>query len=226
MGEREGRPDGISVILVDAADLESRDTVPPLVDPTPPGSDTAARPSKPSQAIQPAPAPAPAPKEATAREVEREKTDALPLPDLPGKESGTAPPTKSQPKPKPTPKNQLDPPLQLSMPDMALPAVGRSAAVARPPGYTRSGENDDFARGVIRALRQTMPAPTGTLGRVTVRIVLTDNGNLQEVAVVRPADDPSMTQNVVFAVKQASFPFPPAGSPPVDRIFLVTYIYR
>ena len=63
--------------------------------------------------------------------------------------------------------------------------------MSRPPGITRSGENDDFARGVIRALRQTMPAPTGALGRVTVRLLLNDNGSLVEVVLLRAAEDPN-----------------------------------
>src|SRR5674476_1208487 len=32
---------------------------------------------------------------------------------------------------------------------------GGSSAVQRPPGITRSGENDEFARNVIRALQKT-----------------------------------------------------------------------
>src|SRR5262245_39305030 len=43
IGEREGRPDGISVEIVDAADLDNRNSV-PLVDPTPPGVESAAQP--------------------------------------------------------------------------------------------------------------------------------------------------------------------------------------
>jgi TonB family protein len=112
------------------------------------------------------------------------------------------------------------------MPDFSMPPGGLGAAVSRPPGITRSGENDDFARGVIRALRQTMPAPSGVRGRVTVRLLLNDNGNLVEVALLRAADDPILTQSIVFAVRQASFPFPPAGANLADRTFMVTYIYR
>lgn len=96
----------------------------------------------------------------------------------------------------------------------------------RPPGATRSGENDDFGRGVIRALRQTMPSPVGQLGRVTVKLLLSSSGNLIEVQLVRGAEISSLDQSVVFAVRQSSFPIPPAGSTLVDRTFLVTYIYN
>ncbi len=236
MGERSGQPDGISVMLVDAADLESRTTVP--LDTTPPGvTGSVAPPPSPStpqsEPAQPSEAPEPAkpkPKEAAVRAIEPEKPAKVPPPEPATKESETPPAPSPSPAPKSKPKTQAkaqpSPPLQLSMPDMALPSGGLGAAVSRPPGITRSGENDDFARGVIRALRQTMPAPSGVLGRVTVRLLLNENGNLVEVALLRAAEDPILTQSIVFAVRQASFPFPPAGANLADRTFMVTYIYR
>ena len=240
MGERSGQPDGISVMIVDAADLESKATVP--LDSMPPGTtgSVAAPPSParppsepppPSEAPEPA-KPQPKPKEAAVRPVEQEKSSVLPAleasKESPDKESPSPPAPAPPPAPKSKPKTQAkaQDPLQLSMPDFAMPPGGLGAAVSRPPGITRSGENDDFARGVIRALRQTMPRPTGVLGRVTVRLLLNDNGNLVEVALLRAADDPILTQSVVFAVRQASFPFPPVGANLADRTFMVTYIYR
>jgi TonB family protein len=118
------------------------------------------------------------------------------------------------------------PPLQLDLPDSAIsfgPSVG---GLSRPAGITRSGENDEFGRGVIRALRRTMPDPGTSRGRVTVRILLSTNGNLVEVKLVRSSGDPVLDQSVLFAVRQSSFPFPPAESKEVDRIFLVTYVYE
>ena len=98
------------------------------------------------------------------------------------------------------------------MPNIPVAPGGRGAAVARPPGATRSGENDEFGRGVIRALRQTMPSPNGQLGRVTVKLLLSNTGNLAEVQLIRSAGIPGLDQSVVFAVKQASFPIPPGGA--------------
>jgi TonB family protein len=111
------------------------------------------------------------------------------------------------------------------MPSMPI-TPGRSASFARPAGITRSGENDDFGRGVIRALRQTFPTAGAVPGRVTVRFLLSENGNLVEVRLISSAGIPLLDQNVVFAVKQTNFPIPPAGASAADRTFLVTYIYH
>ncbi|MBS0234467.1 MAG: energy transducer TonB [Proteobacteria bacterium] len=102
---------------------------------------------------------------------------------------------------------------------------GGAAAFQRPPGITRSGLNDAFARAVIRALQQTMPQLTNTLGRVTVRIFLSDSGNVVSVKLLAGSKDPSLNQDVVFAARQTSYPIPPAGSNEADRTFMVTYIY-
>src|SRR5262249_16567513 len=115
-------------------------------------------------------------------------------------------------------------PLELSLPDAALAPAGRSAAFARPPNITRSGENDEFGRAVIRALRRTMPG-SDKLGQVTVRLFLSETGNLLEARLVRSGGDPIMDQNVLFAAKQASFPIPPNGATVADRTFLRTYVY-
>lgn len=232
MGEPEGKLDGISVELVDQADFESQTTVKLPQSPPQPQQDPARDPGAPPQpARTPTPPPVEAPRP-TARPAEpqppavppvEEQTPSLDaLPDLPGKQT-PAPPPKS----KPAPQRAPDRPLDLTMPAMpSLSPGGRSAAVSRPPGVTRTGENDEFGRGVIRALRQTMPPPRDVRGRVTVRLLLSEHGNLVEVVVARSAGDPILDQNVVFAVKQSSFPIPPRGSSLIDRTFLVTYIYH
>jgi len=107
----------------------------------------------------------------------------------------------------------------------SLSGGGGAAAFQRPPGITRSGLNDAFARAVIRALQQTMPQLANTLGRVTVRIFLSESGNVISVTMLAGSKDPSLNQDVVFAAKQTSYPIPPAGSNEADRTFMVTYIY-
>jgi periplasmic protein TonB len=245
MGEASGRPDGISVELVDAADLQSKNTF--AEDGSQPGAQTPAQKQPPSQATPPAPPPVPpadtaqpappAPEQkADPRAAEKQDLPALPeaadqskaaTKPAPAKKPQPAEqPPQPQPQPQPKPQPQQKQALQFDLPPEVFVAPGtRGAAVARPPGVTRSGENDEFGRGVIRALRKTMPS-SSVLGRVTVRFFLSGNGNLVDVRLVGPSGDPVLNQNVVFAVKQSSFPIPPSGSTEVDRTFMVTYVYH
>ena len=134
----------------------------------------------------------------------------------------------AKPKPKPPQKRT-----QTSVLDLSVPSddgtdgddAGTSSAVQRPPGITRSGENDEFARNVIRALQKTMPRERAN-GRVTVRIVLSENGSRADVKLLKSGGDPDLDFNVMFAARQTAYPFPPNKSTLVDRTFTVTYIYR
>lgn len=146
---------------------------------------------------------------------------------------------KSEPKPAEPPKPQ--PPAKQPAPerkrqaalDLSPPANfsfggggGGAADVARPAGITRSGENDAFARGVISALRRTMPQLMDTRGRVTVRITLGKDGELVSTQVVHPSNIAGLDRSVVFATRQTSYPFPPRDARSVDLVFLITYIYQ
>jgi protein TonB len=118
--------------------------------------------------------------------------------------------------------------LDLSMPPsmmMAPPGAG-GAGVSRPPGHTRSGENDTFFRGVVRALQIAMPQLRDTVGIVTIRIFLDMNGNLVRTEVLSPSGVPGLDQSVVFSTKQASFPFPPRNATPADLEFRIRYLYN
>lgn len=220
LGERDASPEGITVELLDEADFKSRTTVPVQQ------ASQSANPAT-TGSVAPPPPPPPEPEHPPARAPEPKKTAAIekapdksPAPDPARKQSSTDP----APKTKSAMAASSDP-LQLGLPDISFAPPGRSSAVARPPGITRSGENDDFGRGVIRALRQTMPAST-VLSQVTVRLLLSETGNLVEVRLIRSGGDPILDQNVVFAVKQSNFPIPPIGSTVLDRTFMVTYVYR
>jgi TonB family protein len=168
------------------------------------------------EALQKAPPPAPA---------EEPKQPAEEAPKTPpAKKQQQAELPKQLPQPEAKPKQKLS--LQLDLPpSMQFMPGTQGAAVTRPAGITRSGENDEFGRGVIRALRKTMPA-SNVLGRVTVRFLISQTGNLTEVRLISGGGDPILSQNVVFAVKQSSFPFPPPGATEVDRTFQVTYVYH
>lgn len=155
---------------------------------------------------------------------EAPKAEAKP-PEVKKEAQKQKPPTKQQPKKR----SQRTAALDLSMPsemgESSSDAGGASSMVQRPPGITRSGENDAFALDVIRALRRSMP-PATARGRVTVRIVLSENGSRADVKVVNSGGNPDMDFNIVFAARQTAYPFPPRNSTVADRTFTVTYIYR
>jgi TonB family protein len=202
----------------------------------------ALRPTLPDEAAGPAPKQADAKaasktteakKETEAATKEKELTEDTKLLDLTEavkqpKKAETPKEAKPKPAPEPAPaKKTQTAKLDLTPPAMfQAPVGGGGAGVQRPAGITRSGENDDFARGVIRALQRTMPQLRNTFGRVTVRIELNMNGNLVRTTVLVPSKVAGLDQNVVFATQQSSFPFPPRNAVPADLVFFVTYIYR
>ncbi len=131
-------------------------------------------------------------------------------------------------------KLELKPPTEL---DLSLPKEmsmaqqfdnfgSASSAVGRPPGITRSGANDDFGRGVIRALKKTMPPATGIKGRLTIKLILDERGNIASLKLVKPAGIRDLDDGVMFSAQQSSFPFPPQGATVADRTFLITYVYN
>lgn len=249
MGEPDASPDGVSVVIVDSADIKSRTTVPSEMPASPPPQPQA-QPQQQQQPTQPQQPPTPPQPEAQSEPQPPQKPQVAVTPPSP-----TPPPVdpdapgeaqpQTQPQPHPQPKAQQQPRPQKqaaarpSNPAPAAPPVlnlnlnpspafssrGGSFAPTRPPGITRSGENDEFGRGVIRALQRTVPQLVNTVGRVTVRILINTKGNLTSVEVIRPSGNSNIDQSVLFAVKQASFPIPPDNSTEVDRMFFVTYIF-
>jgi len=214
---------------------------PPPQDQPPPQPET-----PPQEAKTPAPAPEPKPTEAKPQEPPKSE-----IPDFSSvlKDLATAPQPTDAAKPKSEPeteaKPQETPPAEASPPEKkAEPAKKKTArttpaappatdfvpagrsGISRPPGITRSGENDEFGLGVVRALRATMPPPTGGLGQVTVRLILNENGDLTDVTVLQSSGIAALDQRVVFATKQTNFPLPPYKSTVADRTFLIRYVYR
>jgi TonB family protein len=254
MGEKGGRPDGISVELIDAADLKAKnsfaeagaakgDDRPAAQPPAESKRDRGEQKKQAEQKTQVEPKQAEPAETKTAALAPPQEKPANPHIEMELKASSSPwavapealeklpPPAQSARPSEPAPKAAPKPPqkeakLDLSMPDLPAVPGGSGAAMARPAGYTRSGENDEFGRGVIRALRKTLPRPRDVRGRVTVRFLLSPNGDLVEVQLLSSAGIPLLDREVVFSVKQASFPFPPRNAPPVDRTFLVTYIYH
>jgi len=202
IGEPDGDPDSLSVDIVDAASLSGTGV-------SPRQQQEASTQTQPSTAERPGHPSSPWTLDAQA-------LAAFPLPET-AAGSGNGPSQRH---------SASSSALKLNPPDLPVFGTGRDASVGRPPNITRSGENDEFGRGVVRALRRTMPNPSGVSRRVTIRFLLSETGNLVNLALVRSSGDQQFDQNIMFAARQSSFPIPPAGSTLSDRLFLVTYIYR
>ena len=175
----------------------------------------APQPPEPAKAEEP-PAKPPEAKETEAPKAEPKKA-----------EPKKAPPEQKQAKQPPKRRTQTSA-LDLSVPydgGSSASDAGSTSAVQRPAGITKSGENDEFARNVIRALQRTMPAERA-IGRVTVRIVLSENGSRADVKLLKSGGNPDLDFNVMFAARQTAYPFPPKNATVLDRTFTVTYIYR
>jgi protein TonB len=152
-----------------------------------------------------------------------------PEPDAPDATQEPTENTKPKEEKRPEPAKKKTAALDMRSPspkELANAPAGRSAAATRPPGITRSGENDEFGRAVVLALRGTMPPPRGVLGSVVVRLILTENGDLANVTVLQPSGRGSLDESVVFATKQTYFPLPPYKSTLADRTFTIRYVYR
>jgi len=225
LGDPGGSLHAINVELIDAAELRNLT-----------GQSSAnTAPAAPAAAPQPAEAAAehPPPDTAPSSEAASRPSIVAPAPDAETPQATSSPARAAkQSAAKPAAKPVLKPPAQL---DLSVPLKltlegasrsGSSSSATRPAGITRSGENDRFGRDVIRALKKTMPPPSGVKGRVTIRLFLNERGNIAKVRLVQSGGDSALDQSVVFSVHQASFPFPPKGATVADRTFLVTYIYR
>lgn len=250
LGERDADPDGVSVEIVDVADLQSRSNAPlrgsmpdqptpqpqqsqPQAQPQPP-PEPQAQPQEEQQEPQQQPQAAEPQRQPAPKEKAQEKSEVVEAPGTPPPPPSEAPAEKPKPPPpqkqasrppNPTPPQQQPRVLDLRVPPSALNITPRDFGASRPPGTTRSGENDQFFQGVIRALWRTFPE-LRTTGIVGIRFLLNTKGNMVNISVSRTSGDSNLDQTVVFAVKQASFPIPPDNSTEVDRTFLITYIYK
>jgi protein TonB len=238
IGDPEGSSRVINVELIDEAEFQN--SAPSTSRPdNPPSAATVAPPPQPEEPRPQPETPRAQPEEPRAQPEEPSASE----PDLPQK-SAEQPPLETEkpktPSPQDTPEKrkvtEIDPNYELKPPaplDLRVPfyatttgAQGRSSGATRPPGITRSGENDKFGRDVIRSLRKMMPPPRGIKGRVTIRIFLDGQGNIAKAELVQSGGNRELDQSVLFSAQQATFPYPPKGATVADRTFRVTYIYR
>jgi protein TonB len=238
IGDPEGSSRVINVELIDEAEFQN--SAPSTSRPdNPPSAATVAPPPQPEEPRPQPETPRAQPETPRAQPEEPSASE----PDLPQK-SAEQPPLETEkpktPSPQDTPEKrkvtEIDPNYELKPPaplDLRVPfyatttgAQRSSSGATRPPGITRSGENDKFGRDVIRSLRKMMPPPRGIKGRVTIRIFLDGQGNIAKAELVQSGGNRELDQSVLFSAQQATFPYPPKGATVADRTFRVTYIYR
>lgn len=237
LGDPSGSKNAIDVEIVDAAELRGKTRRPsaPVAQPAAPAAQTASSAAE-TPLAEPTPPSESAPSQQTAA-VPALETEKPKAPLSADKAAKPAPPKDSAKKEEDKREEErperarLKPPEQL---DLSLPwnlamqggSSGGDSSASRPPGITRSGENDRFGRAVIRALKKTMPHKTGIKSRVTIRLFLNKRGNVAKLRLVQSGGNQELDQDVLFSARQTSFPFPPKGATVADRTFLVTYVYR
>ncbi len=246
LGDPNGNAESIDVELVDEGELRAMSSPPtsaaaPSTPPSPAAQATPAAEPPPAQAEpKPETEPAPQPQKSAALptidapepQAPQPAPDAVSKPSPPKEstKSDSAPKKQSETKPAPKAAPKLPSQLDLSVPfDMTMQGTtggGGASSATRPQGITRTGENDRFGRDVIRALKKTMPPLDSVTGKVTVRILLDERGNIAKVKLMQGSGDHGLDDSVVFSVYQSSFPFPPKGATLADRTFLVTYNYH
>lgn len=245
IGAPDGSNEAINVAIVTDAELRSLSSAPasapkgppapPSPPPTPPAPAEAARPPEPPTPPtppaehKPPPQAAPEPESAVPDDsltLKRIEDLVTPLQRTPQTKPAEPQKTEAAPRPQAAKPERRTASLDVSPPaTFSAPFGGGGAGVQRPPGITRSGENDAFARAVVSALQKTMPQ-VDLRGRSTVRITLDMEGRVVSTEVVIPSNVPNLDRYVVFATKQTSYPFPPRNAKPVDLVFLITYIYN
>lgn len=229
LGMEDGSTEALAVSVVSAADLKRLSSDPFLQDAFP----------SPAPAKENAPAPEPVP--------------AVPPPPQPAPQEANAAASDQQPKPSETRERRetaYDPTGFIEMAsaqfsaqlDHAFKAAEarretqqRSAAAHQPaqaapnvkvfrPGATHIGKSDEFARAVIWALAATKPMGNGKWGSSIVTFLVSAEGRVEGLRLLKSADDNWLDTAALMSVKQARMPVPPPGLPAGDRTFNVEYI--
>lgn len=255
VGEAEGVNDPIAVSILtedeyrqatgttqpSPATPELKQTLPADGEPEKQKSEDSAKPEEPpadfkTETVVEEPAkPAEKPASDVPQSIVADNPDLFKLPDL----AAAAAPAKSEAKPKPVPaakpqekanaKAQKLAKLDLQVPSpnsAASSASSPSASFTRPPGITRSGENDAFGRGVLAAMQRAMPPGDGQRFAVVLRTILDQNGNVVSIEFLGGDPKASLTGQLIFAMRTATYPFPPRPSSVADRTFEVRYLWR
>jgi len=103
----------------------------------------------------------------------------------------------------------------------ALGAEKQSAPAAASPGAVR-----EYERYVSQALARTKPKGGLGYGTVKVKLVISPDGGLASVEIIKSSGNRRLDEAALAAVRRAKFPTPPAGMTDRQRWFEFPYYFR
>ncbi len=236
--------DALSVTLVDAAVLESRDLSKDRPDAAPAAETVAATDgSQAPPAVTPPPEPAP-PKQAAIdpppepKPPEPPQTVDKPAP-LPAFKTETiaeavvepppAPKTEAEPKKDPKRVAEARPPEPPPQPAGGAASRANTAAsgkTASAPAVARAGELQAYARRVSEALAARKPVANGELGSVQIGFLLSPGGKLVATRILVSSGRPNLDAQALKIIRSVPFPQAPAGVASDELSFRISYHFK
>lgn len=219
----ETRPmDGVTVELIDAAELHRRqqpapNDVPQGAPQTPP-----VPPAPPTTPQMPTPEPVPSPAEQpqiSPADIEKLLTTPLPSP--------LQVPTARKPLDLATPSTfaNLPPPAPKSPAEEISPLERYLARQSRSP-RAAAGEVDAFTTAVARALERVKPVSPGVGGRLVIAFVVSPFGRMDDLRLVESSGSKVLDDLILRAASTVNLPSPPVTASLRDRTFEIAYNYR
>ena len=87
------------------------------------------------------------------------------------------------------------------------------------------GQASEFVRAVLRKLKQTMPTPKGLRGILVIRLIVSETGDVEQVAVTQSSGRPELDKLVLERVRATRLVAPGKTTPARERFFQITYEY-
>ena len=255
VGDPSGEPDGVNVETIDASEFQkqyisfdpgkddatTKDAVsapPPTAQPTPPRPEI--QPTPPAPQLRPA-------QDAPTKVDTPEQEAASPEPVKPDAVDPAAPPEivtlKVKPKraePSPSPKQPPvkpaeptppTPPTTLSAADIA--EIMESTRLDAPSalrfmdkaGAARLGTVSEFSKAVYRKIGQVLPNLPGPNGRVYIGLIVSDSGEVAQIAILKGSRNPANDRVVVDRLRATRFIAPDRTVKQEERMITFTYDY-
>jgi len=168
-----------------------------------------------------------------------DKPDPIAEPDIPAAEVVKAAPeppvtdTPVEPPPKTeTQRETVEQPPEIRPPQIAIDsgatpvAPQASAAPAEAAARQASGDAARFALVVRRALGKSRPRHSGTKGRVVITFGLGESGSIRFAEVTKSSGNAGLDTITLAAVRNATFPRPPANLTDRQRTYVVPFDFR